>query len=331
MPVRLSGDCQYQYVDNGVGLMHWTIPEPYSVPPVKPMRWSGGWRGFSLCAMAAVLVGSGGYFWLKDPRLLLYTFGGVVVLMLLFAGMAVLSLLPELQRLVAAGVSVEVALPEGCDTDEWQQFTGAWQTLGLSASRLLPSLTALSSYAKQMTDWLASSSPAARLVIVHHREARQTTTEGTVVWLLAPSDGRGTGLPVRCALHRPMRAALPVEPAALRRFLDYQPLTTEMNGLWTDAITREQADALLVAHSQRPQTGEPGSDTNKKETAVTPPLPEQHYLPHWLGKTGPCHDWFAVTLMMQMALAKPGVQCAMIHDGEAGLLSSVSTGALTDD
>jgi hypothetical protein len=50
-----------------------------------------------------------------------------------------------------------------------------------------------------------------------------------------------------------------------------------------------------------------------------------------LGKTGPCHDWFTVTLMMQMTLAKPGVQCAMINDGGAALLSSVSTGAFSDD
>ncbi|MBM1020222.1 hypothetical protein EIC82_03835 [Enterobacter sp. A11] len=391
--------------------MHWTIPEPYTVPFVKPLRWSGWWRGFSLCVMTLLLVGCGGYFWLKDPRLLLYTFGCVVLLILVFAGIAgwnmyrygveaehaedisnlnrlttlkwqdwaqrsvavlgfhaffpsavlsplnsdgpvngdkplllpsftgfnalfhdlLLPLLPELQQLVAAGVPVEVSLPEGCDKDEWQQFSGAWQTLGLPVSLLLPSLTVLNSYARQINRWLASPSVAAQLVIIHHRDAQQATTEGAVIWLLAPKVGQVSGLPVHCSLHRPMHTSPPAEPAAFRRFLGYQPLTTGMNGLWTDAVTREQADVLLIAHSQRPQPDDSDTGMDEKNSATPAPLPEQHYLPHWLGKSGPYHDWFTVTLMMQMALAKPGVQCAMIHDGDAVLLSSVSTGAFSND
>lgn len=385
--------------------MDWTIPEPYAIPSVKPLRWSGWWRGFSLCAMTILLVGSGGYFWLKDPRLLLYTFGGVVVLILVFAGIAgwniyrygveaehaedisnlnrlttlqwqrwaqqsvavlgfhaffpaavlspghnegpvngdkplllppfngygalfpdlLLPLLPELQQLIVERISLEVALPEGCDTEEWQLFTQAWQMLELPVSSLLTSPAVPGLYGSQMTSWLASPSAAARLVIVHHRDAQQATTEGAVIWLLAPQTGRASGLPVRCSLHRPMRTPLPVELAEFRRYLDYQPLTTGMNGLWTDVVTHEQADALLVAHNQRPQPE--GGDTGEHEAALPPPLPEQHYLPHWLGKTGLCHAWFTVTLMMQITLAKPGVQCAMINDGDAALLSSVSTGA----
>lgn len=68
--------------------MDWTIPEPYAIPSVKPLRWGNWWRCFSLCAMTLLLVGCGGYFWLKDPRLLLYTFGGVVLLILVFTGIA---------------------------------------------------------------------------------------------------------------------------------------------------------------------------------------------------------------------------------------------------
>ena len=385
--------------------MDWTIPEPYAIPSVKPLHWSGWWRGLSLCAMAILLMGCGGYFWLKDPRLLLYTFGGVVVLILMFAGIAgwnmyrygveaehaedisnlnrlttlqwqrwaqqsvsvlgfhalfpsavlslynsdgpvngnaplllppfngysalftdlLLPLLPELQQLVAERILLEVTLSEGCDADEWQLFTQAWQMLGLPVSSLLSSPALPGGYGSQMTSWLASPSAMARLVLVHHRDAQQTTTEGAVIWLLAPQAGRASGLPVRCSLHRPMRTPLPVELAAFRCFLDYQPLTTDMNGLWNDIVTHEQADALLIAHSQRPQTED--SNGEKNEAAVAPPLPEQHYLPHWLGKTGPYHDWFTVTLMMQMTLAKPGVQFAMINDGDAALLSSVSTGA----
>ncbi|EHG2955561.1 hypothetical protein J1J25_004839 [Salmonella enterica subsp. diarizonae serovar 53:r:z35] len=389
--------------------MYWTIPEPYAIPSVKPLRWSGWWRGFSLCAMAILLVGCGGYFWLKDPRLLLYTFGGVVVLILVFAGIAgwnmyrygveaehaedisnlnrlttlqwqrwaqqsvavlgfhaffpsavlspghnegpvngdkplllppfngcnavfqdlLLSLLPELQQLVAERILLEVTLPEGCGMDEWQQFTGAWQMLGLPVSSLLISPVAPDSYGVQMKNWLSAPSATARLVIVHHWDAQHTATEGAVIWLLAPQTGHESGLPVRCSLHRPMRTPLPVQAATFRRFLDYQPLTTDMNGLWTDAITRDHADALLIAHSQRPQLED--SDSDKNETAVPPPLPEQHYLLHWLGKTGPYHDWFTVTLMMQMTQAKPGVQCAMINDGDAALLSCVSAGALYNE
>ncbi|WNN47505.1 hypothetical protein RIN58_13975 [Siccibacter colletis] len=385
--------------------MDWTIPELHVVPSVKPLRWSGWWRGFSLCAMTLLLVGCGGYFWLKDPHLLLYTFGGVVLLILVFAGIAgwnmyrygveaehaedisnlnrlttqqwqrwaqqsvavlgfhaffpsavlspghnegpvnedkplllppfngygalfpdlLLPLLPELQQLVAERISLEVTLPEGCGTDEWQQFTQTWQMLGLPVSSLLISPVAPDSYGVQMKNWLSAPSATARLVLIHHRDAQQAATEGAVIWLLAPQAGREPGLPVRCSLHRPMRTPLPVEPATFRRFLDYQPLTTGMNGLWTDVVTHEQSDVLLIAHSQRPLPEDSNGDKN--ETVVPPPLPEQHYLPHWLGKTGPYHDWFTITLMMQMTLTKPGVQCAMINDGDAVLLSSVSAGA----
>ncbi|KMV34863.1 hypothetical protein [Franconibacter pulveris] len=391
--------------------MDWTIPEPYAIPSVKPLRWSGWWRGFSLCAMVILLVGCGGYFWLKDPRLLLYTFGGVVLLILVFAGIAgwnmyrygveaehaedisnlnrlttlkwqdwaqrsvavlgfyaffpsavlsphsnngpvngdkplllppftgfnalfqdlLLPLLPELQRLVAERISLEVTLPEGCGTDEWQQFTQTWQMLGLPVSSLLTSPAIPDSYGTQMKNWLISPSATARLVLVHHRDVRQATTEGVVIWLLAPQVGRSSGLPVRCFLHRPMHTSLPAELAAFRRFLDYQPLTTGMNGLWTDAVTRGQADVLLIAHSQRPLPDDCDTGMDGKNSATPAPLPEQHYLPHWLGKTGPYHDWFTITLMMQMTLTKPGVQCAMIHDGDAVLLSSVSTGAFSND
>lgn len=385
--------------------MDWTIPEPYAVPSVKPLRWSGWWRGFSLSAMVILLVGCGGYFWLKDPRLLLYTFGGVVVLIFVFAGFAgwnmyrygveaehaqdisnlnrittlqwqrwaqqsvavlgfhaffpsavwaphnsdspvngdaplllppfegygtlfpdlLLPLLPELQQLVAERILLEVTLPEGCDTNEWHQFAQAWQTLSLPVSSLLMSPATLGSYGVQMKNWLASPSATARLVIVHHRDTQQATTEGAIVMLLAPQTGPAPVLPVHCSLHRPMCASLPVEQAAFRRFLDYQRLTTDMNGLWTDVITRAQADALLIAHNQRPQPED--SNGNNIDTVLPPPLPEQHYLPHWLGLTGPNHDWFTVALMMQMTLTKPGVQCAMINDGDAILLSSVSAGA----
>lgn len=389
--------------------MHWTIPEPYAVPFVKPLRWSGWWRGFLLCAMTILLVGCGGYFWLKDPRLLLYTFGGMVVLILLFAGIAgwdmyrygveaehaedirnlnrqrmlqwqrwaqqsvgvlglhaffpsgvlspqpsdrpvngdqplllppfngygalfqdlLLPLLPELQQLVAERISLDVTLPEDCDKDEWQQFTETWQMMGLSVSSLLISPVVSGLYGSQMKNWLASPSAAARLVIIHHRDTQQVATEGVIVWLLAPQTGRASGLPVRCYLHRPMRASLPAEPSVYRRFLDYQPLTAGMTGLWTDAITHQQADALLIAHSQRPQPE--GGDIGEHGTAATAPLPEQHYIPHWLGKTGPFHDWFSLTLMMQMALARPGVQSGMINDGEAVLLMSVSPGEFRNE
>lgn len=63
--------------------MNWSIPEPYAIPAVKPLRWQNGWRVFFLCCIAILLCGVGSYFWLKDSRLLLYTFGMVVAIMVL--------------------------------------------------------------------------------------------------------------------------------------------------------------------------------------------------------------------------------------------------------
>lgn len=58
--------------------MNWEIPPPYPVPDVKPLRWNAWWHGFSLVSIAIVLVGAGGWFWLKEGRILLYTFGVVI-------------------------------------------------------------------------------------------------------------------------------------------------------------------------------------------------------------------------------------------------------------
>lgn len=385
--------------------MSWNVPQPYAVHWPAPLRWNAWWRGLSLCCMAVLLIGAGGYFWLKDARLLLYTFVAVVVLAALFGMLAgwmlyrfgvddehaggltqlnlmqerdwqrwaqqalpvlgvhavfpgqvsardnsaepvsrnvplplppfpgygwlfdemLMALLPELQSLVGQRLRILAYLPQGCSINEWRLFTANWQALGLPAAALLPFQPGVLNYAAMMPEWLGEPAPqTVRLVIVTHWNGSGKHTEGAVVCLLGSQNGEHN-LPVRCSLHRPMQTPAADADADIREFLHYQPLTCGMQGLWTDAQSKVQADALLIAHSQRLKTA--GSDGG-----VPPPaLPQQHYLPHWLGKTGPCHDWFTVTLMMQMAQAQQSTQCAMISQDLSLALSSVSAGAFTDD
>lgn len=68
--------------------MAWKIPEPDAVHWPAPPSWSGGWRALMFSCSGVVMVGCGIYFWLHDPRALVYTFATVVVLILLFAGIA---------------------------------------------------------------------------------------------------------------------------------------------------------------------------------------------------------------------------------------------------
>lgn len=68
--------------------MTWKIPEPDAVHWPAPLSWSGWWRALMLSCSAAVMVGCGIYFWLHDSRALVYAFGGVLLLILLFAGIA---------------------------------------------------------------------------------------------------------------------------------------------------------------------------------------------------------------------------------------------------
>ncbi|EBL9887254.1 hypothetical protein VXK49_004539, partial [Salmonella enterica] len=68
--------------------MAWKIPAPDAVHWPAAPSWSGWWRALMLSCSAVVMTGCGIYFWLHDSRALVYAFAGVVVLILLFAGIA---------------------------------------------------------------------------------------------------------------------------------------------------------------------------------------------------------------------------------------------------
>jgi hypothetical protein len=58
--------------------MKWNIPQPDPVPDVRPANWSLWWRVSTFVCLLIVLLGAGGWFLLKDSRIWLYTFGGVI-------------------------------------------------------------------------------------------------------------------------------------------------------------------------------------------------------------------------------------------------------------
>ncbi|KEY59302.1 hypothetical protein [Serratia sp. DD3] len=104
--------------------MAWDIPPPYAVHPPAPLAWAGWWRFFSLLTMLCVAIGCGLWFWLKDSRLLLVTFGAVISVALLFIGIAG-------WRLFNYGVNAEQAKGIADQNDwhlaEWQ----AWAQSGI--------------------------------------------------------------------------------------------------------------------------------------------------------------------------------------------------------
>ncbi len=99
--------------------MAWDIPKPYVIHHPTRLSWTGWWRGFSLLAIVCVAVGCGLWFWLKDPRLLLLTFCSVIIVGLLFTGIAG-------WRLFSYGVDAEHAEGMTAQNDwhknEWQEW-----------------------------------------------------------------------------------------------------------------------------------------------------------------------------------------------------------------
>ncbi|MCW1830293.1 hypothetical protein OLZ31_26290 [Enterobacter asburiae] len=53
--------------------MEWKIPQPDPVPDVRPANWSLWWRVASVVCLLIILLGTGGWFLLKDSRIWLYT------------------------------------------------------------------------------------------------------------------------------------------------------------------------------------------------------------------------------------------------------------------
>jgi hypothetical protein len=249
----------------------------------------------------------------------------------------IMALLPELQA-VTRRWQVEVSLPEGDGHTQWRQFVDCWQQTGLPVTRLTTPAAGVSAYDVTLRHWLDEPrTDRARLVFAKHWTSAGEHTEGVVVLLLAPQ-GQESDIPVRCSLHRPMLVTQGNEAADFPLFLHYQPLTAAMSGLWTDRTSKALADLLVIAHSQRLKTDANDSDDNEgRATALPVSTPEQFWLPHWLGQTGPGADWFAAVLMMTMAEHNGGVQCGLFSTGLSGasssswILSSISAGAYVNE
>lgn len=150
---------------------------------------------------------------------------------------------------------------------------------------------------------------------------RRKTTEGAVAWLLGCENINE--LPARCTLHRSMQTTTDRFVADIKNFLDYQPLVQVMTDFWFDQSGKSRTDTLMIQRSQCLKK------TQGEET-LTPTL-NQQYLSHWLGKTAPPQDIFAVTLMMQMAQHRQGTQLLLWNRNNIFTLQSVSAGAWAND
>lgn len=248
----------------------------------------------------------------------------------------IMALLPELRSVIDLW-PLEVTLPEGAGNAQWRQFVACWQQCGLSTNRLTVSASDVSAYDGTLRQWLAEPETGrARLVIIRHWTGSGEYTEGVVALLLAPR-GREDAIPVRCSLHRPLSVDPGNESAAFSQFLRYQPLTLRMTGLWTDRKSKPLAAGLVVRHGQRLNnnvSAEPDPATEDPATVTPVSLPDQYFMPHWLGHTGPRADWFAIAMMMEMAKYNGGVQCGVLSSGSSSsgwILSSVSAGAFIND
>lgn len=247
----------------------------------------------------------------------------------------IVSLLPAL-RAVTRRWSVEVSLPEGDGHAQWRQFVNCWRQAGLPVSRLATPAAGVPAYHVALRHWLDTPlTDRARLILVKHWTGAGEYTEGVVALLLAPQ-GQESDIPVRCSLHRPMKVAQGNEITDFPLFLHYQPLTAAMSGLWTDRKSKAQTDLLIIAHSQRLKADD-GDSAAGNAMMIPVSTPEQFWLPHRLGQTGPGADWFAAVLMMAMAEHSSGVQCGLFSAGLSGssssswILSSISAGACVNE
>ncbi|MDT3570298.1 hypothetical protein [Cronobacter sakazakii] len=378
--------------------MNWSIPEPYAIPAVKPLRWQNGWRVFFLCCIAILLCGVGSYFWLKDSRLLLYTFGMVVAIMVLAGilagwklyrygveaehaqGIARYNQLNEhqWQRWAQAGVPVlgmTIIFPEAVphpsdgivpvtvdiplflpkypgetvvinelllplvplltiftqkhplivllpDTLSQETFRVVWQRLSLPVSALSGFELLQQGCFSLVNTWVdEKDTRSGRLVLFVDWTDNRKATQGAVAWLLGC--GSKNELPVRCTLHRPMQTKTDQFAADIEKFFHYQPLAQAMTDFWFDQSSKPCTDILMI---QRSRYLKKTQDNGK----LAPSLHSQ-YLPHWLGRTTPSQDIFAITLMMQMAEHRQGTQVLLWNRNNTLTLQSVSAGDRTDD
>jgi len=217
--------------------------------------------------------------------------------------------------------SLVVHLPAGCTADDWRLFQQVWASLALPAAALdSPDYVPHSLQAQLTTLIDDNDSTRVHLLFRYHWQPDHQQTEGAVAWLLAPMSASAS-LKVRCVWQRTLLAEPSLPDAALEQFLHYQTGATKIDYLWSDTVTQPQVSRMIIAlYREQNRAG--------NEALSTTPLrsPEQIYLPHWLGKSGDCSDWFAATLAMQMAEFSRGTQLLMLQDRQGASLMSVRMG-----
>lgn len=373
--------------------MNWQIPPPYPVPEVRPLRWSTWWRVFSLACIVALMLGFGSYFWLKNGRILLYTFITLVALCLFCSAVAGWMLfrfgvanehaagitrynqrqeevwqcwaqtgIPLLSKSFVLPVDIPMSEPlspalvnsHAFSPGDYpghrvllfellvpllislqtflrqhslvvylpplvpaRDFFQVWQDLGLPASVVLSVEKTPTQCFTMLYHWAEDSeNRAGRLLIFSDWQGHAQHTQGAVAWLLGPNDYQGE-LPVICTLHRPLPTTDEHFISAVQQFLHYQPVAQSATDLWLDNATQPYIAELLVQRAASLPTN-------------TSPL-LQHYLPHWLGKTGEGSAWLAVTLIMQRVETQRATQMLLLKESNELMFSSISAGACSYD
>ncbi|MBS9439889.1 hypothetical protein EAE91_22890 [Photorhabdus noenieputensis] len=177
----------------------------------------------------------------------------------------------------------------------WEQFCQVWKKLGLPLSQLQGPVKLNADYTHQISDWLTTETKGLLLVITWCWEGNKTpeaTSEGAVVWLLAPSSSQ---LSAKCCLHRPMATVAEEAEQSVAQLLRYQCPAITAGTLWYNDADSPEKDRLLIRLNQRLKAL-PSSAQKSEPTTL-----DQQFVPHWLGKSGPYADWFALTLAMKMA------------------------------
>ncbi|TDB44163.1 hypothetical protein [Photorhabdus khanii] len=208
------------------------------------------------------------------------------------------SLLGSVRHSLMAHVAdhkVSVYFPLNSSTRVWETFCQVWKNLGLPLSQLHGPIELKADYAGQMDDWLTTEVKGLILVITwwwEDGETPRTASESAVVWLLASPS---SPLPAKCCLHRPMVTVAAEAGQSVAQFLRYQRPAITAGTLWYNDADSPEKDKLLIRLNQILQA----LPSSVQQSA--PATPDQQFVPHWLGKSGPYADWFALTLAMKMA------------------------------
>lgn len=215
---------------------------------------------------------------------------------------------------------LDVYLPCNDDEAARRAFALTWEKLGLSLSAVSDffSGAVTKPWADQTTQWLNDGNSNAKLLIFFQwpeNDQPRIHTDGAIAWLIT-ANGSGS-VRSRCRLHRPVTGTAEEAEHNAGLFLKYQAPAMNVSDQWYNQTAIAAQNTLTLKRCRQLRVQNPASN---------PPVPEQQFIPYWLGKPGPATDYFTITLMMLMAEYRYAPQSLVLSQADALVFATVSPG-----